>query len=129
MTADASQIRCDYSKKCEDLINLQINEELKAHYAYMSMASKNYGDAESLTPLSAMKKGIQMEMDIYYSLKKIHNIACMDGDGVLSSMLEEMLQEQVASMKEFGDFVTNLSRVGPGLGEYKIDHHLNKKNS
>ncbi|KAF1740925.1 hypothetical protein MXB_3423 [Myxobolus squamalis] len=125
MKAETSQIRCDYSKKCEDLINLQINEELRAHYTYMSMASKNYDDAESLTPLSSMKKGLQMETDVYYLLKRIHKTASLEGDCVLSNKLEEMLKEQVLSIKEFGDFVTNLTRVGPGLGEYEIDHHLN----
>ncbi|KAF1742767.1 LOW QUALITY PROTEIN: hypothetical protein MXB_3618 [Myxobolus squamalis] len=185
MSVNDSQIRCDYSKTCEDLINLQINEELKAHYAYMSMvvflhnkafhfdrddvalsgfykffikmsdeelgharglmkfqnqrggriilreipvikASKNYHDAESLTPLTSMIKGLQMEMDVYYLLKKIHKTAYLEKDCVLSNMLEQMLTEQVSSMKEFGDFVSNLSRVGPGQGEYEIDHHLNE---
>uniref|UniRef100_A0A6B2G2L7 Ferritin n=1 Tax=Myxobolus squamalis TaxID=59785 RepID=A0A6B2G2L7_MYXSQ len=174
MKDDSSQIRCDYSKKCEDLINLQINEELRAHYTYMGMAfhfdrddvalsgfykffikmsdeelgharelmkfqnqrggriflslipaPKNYDDAESLTPLSSMKKGLQMETDIYYLLKRIHKTASLEGDCVLTNKLEEMLKEQVLSIKEFGDFVTNLTRVGPGLGEYEIDHHLN----
>jgi len=31
------------------------------------------------------------------------------------------LEEQVEAIKEFSDFVTNLKRVGPGLGEYQFD--------
>ena len=31
------------------------------------------------------------------------------------------LEEQVESIKQFSDFVTNLVRVGPGLGEYQFD--------
>ena len=31
------------------------------------------------------------------------------------------LQEQVRSIKEIGDYITNLKRVGPGLGEYMFD--------
>ena len=31
------------------------------------------------------------------------------------------LQEQVRSIKEIGDFITNLKRVGPGLGEFMFD--------
>ena len=34
---------------------------------------------------------------------------------------EHFLEEQVESIKEFSDFVTNLKRVGPGLGEYQFD--------
>lgn len=31
------------------------------------------------------------------------------------------LEEQVESIKEFSEYVTNLKRVGPGLGEYQFD--------
>ena len=33
----------------------------------------------------------------------------------------EFLKEQVESIKQFSDFVTNLKRVGPGLGEFQFD--------
>ena len=33
----------------------------------------------------------------------------------------EFLKEQVESIKEIGDYITNLNRVGPGLGEYMFD--------
>lgn len=31
------------------------------------------------------------------------------------------LKEQVKSIQEIGGFITNLKRVGPGLGEYTFD--------
>ena len=34
---------------------------------------------------------------------------------------ENFLEEQVESIKQFSDYVTNLKRVGPGLGEYQFD--------
>ena len=34
---------------------------------------------------------------------------------------ENFLEEQVESIKLFSDYVTNLKRVGPGLGEYQFD--------
>ena len=34
---------------------------------------------------------------------------------------ENFLEEQVESIKQFSDFVTNLARVGPGLGEYQFE--------
>ena len=34
---------------------------------------------------------------------------------------EEFLEEQVKSIKEYADYITNLRRVGPGLGEYIFD--------
>ncbi|CAG2179282.1 unnamed protein product, partial [Oppiella nova] len=33
----------------------------------------------------------------------------------------EFLHEQVDDIKKLGDHVTNLKRVGPGLGEYLFD--------
>ena len=44
-------------------------------------------------------------------------------DPHLSDYLEaEFLDEQVKSIKEYADYITNLRRVGPGLGEYIFDH-------
>ena len=34
----------------------------------------------------------------------------------------EFLDEQVKSIKEYADYITNLKRVGTGLGEYIFDH-------
>lgn len=33
----------------------------------------------------------------------------------------EYLEEQVRSIKEIGDYITNLKRVGPGLGEHMFN--------
>ena len=33
----------------------------------------------------------------------------------------EFLDEQVKSIKQYADYITNLKRVGPGLGEYVFD--------
>jgi len=33
----------------------------------------------------------------------------------------EFIQEQVEAIKKIGEHVTNLKRVGPGLGEYMFD--------
>jgi ferritin heavy chain len=43
-------------------------------------------------------------------------------DPHLSDYLEgEFLDEQVKSIKEYADYITNLKRVGTGLGEYIFD--------
>ena len=34
---------------------------------------------------------------------------------------EEFLDEQVKSIKQYADYITNLKRVGSGLGEYIFD--------
>lgn len=50
------------------------------------------------------------------------DIACFFSDPHLADYLEsEFLDEQVKSIKEYADYITNLKRVGPGLGEYVFD--------
>ena len=40
----------------------------------------------------------------------------------MSDFLEDtFLKEQVESIREIGGFITNLKKVGPGLGEYQFD--------
>lgn len=39
----------------------------------------------------------------------------------------EYLQEQVDAIKEIGDHLTNLRRVGEGLGVYLFDKELSEK--
>ncbi|XP_019639806.1 PREDICTED: soma ferritin-like [Branchiostoma belcheri] len=39
---------------------------------------------------------------------------------------EHFLREQVESIKQIADYIANLKRVGPGLGEYMFDQHTLK---
>ena len=39
------------------------------------------------------------------------------------------LEEKVETIKMIGDHVTNLKRVGPGLGEFRFDKHLERNSS
>jgi len=46
----------------------------------------------------------------------------------VTNMVEgEFLVEQVESMKEISDMITQLKRAGPGLGEYMFDKELMDK--
>ncbi|KAF1741248.1 hypothetical protein MXB_862, partial [Myxobolus squamalis] len=48
MISESSRIRCNYDKECEDLINMQIREELKAQYNYINMAFHFHRDDVAL---------------------------------------------------------------------------------
>lgn len=64
------------------------------------------------------------------SLLQIHRTATEKNDVTLCDFLEsEYLQEQVESMKEISDFVTNLKRVGEGVGVYIFDRQLGEESS
>lgn len=72
--------------------------------------------------LEAMECALQLERDVNESLLKLHALASEKVDPHLTDFLEEhFLDEQVESMKRIGDFITNLKRCGPGLGEYQFD--------
>ena len=51
-----------------------------------------------------------------------HKYCFTSSDPHLCDYIEsEFLDEQVKSIKEYADYITNLKRVGPGLGEYVFD--------
>jgi ferritin heavy chain len=55
----------------------------------------------------------------------VHSIASSNNDPNMCDFLEtEYLQEQVDAIKEIGDHITNLQRVGEGLGVYMFDKEL-----
>lgn len=59
------------------------------------------------------------------SLLQIHGTASDHKDENFCDFLETyFLQEQVDSMKEIADHVTNLRRVGDGVGVYQYDRDL-----
>lgn len=74
------------------------------------------------TGLEAMTAALELEREVNDSLIYLHELAAKVGDPHLSDFLEEeFLDEQVKSIKTIGDHITNLKRVGPGLGEYQFD--------
>jgi len=72
--------------------------------------------------LEAMQVALQLEKSVNQSLLDIHKVASQHEDAQLSDYLEsEFLDEQVKAIKEIGDHITQLKRVGPGVGEYLYD--------
>lgn len=62
------------------------------------------------------------------SLLHVHSIGCEHKDENFCDFIEtEFLQEQVDSIKEISDHITNLKRVGEGLGVYMFDRELGEK--
>ena len=59
------------------------------------------------------------------SLLDLHKTADGSGDPQLCDFIEsEYLQEQVEAIKEFGDMVTRIKRVGDGVGLHIFDKEL-----
>jgi len=74
------------------------------------------------SPLEAMQAALELEKTVNQALLDLHKIADRHGDAQMCDFLEtHFLEEQVNSIKEIGDHITNLKRVGTGLGEYMYD--------
>lgn len=166
--ATTSVIRQNYHSECEAAINKQVNIEMHAHYAYLSMAiyfdrddvalkgchkffkksaEEEHEHAEKLmkyqnkrggrvvlqkiekpekdswgSALEAMETALSMEKTVNQALLDLHKLASSHNDPHLTDYLEsEFLHEQVESIRKISEHITNLKRVGPGLGEYIYD--------
>jgi len=75
--------------------------------------------------LDAMQVAMGLEKSVNQSLLDLHKVADSHGDAQMTDFLEgEFLKEQVEAIKELGDKISNLKRVGAGLGEYMFDKEL-----
>ncbi|ELU16429.1 hypothetical protein CAPTEDRAFT_182078 [Capitella teleta] len=74
---------------------------------------------EWVSGLEAMKAALALEKNVNQALLDLHKLADGHGDTQMADFLEsEYLEEQVDAIKEISGHVTNLKRVGSGLGEY-----------
>ncbi|XP_062577140.1 soma ferritin-like [Saccostrea cucullata] len=77
------------------------------------------------TGLDAMQVALQLEKSVNQSLLDLHKVADSHSDAQMTDFLESnYLEEQVDAIKEISDHITQLKRVGSGLGEYMYDKQL-----
>jgi len=75
--------------------------------------------------LDAMQVALGLEKSVNQSLLDLHKVADSHNDAQMTDFLEgEFLKEQVEAIKDIGDKISNLKRVGVGLGEYMFDKEL-----
>ncbi|KAF4802013.1 Ferritin heavy chain [Turdus rufiventris] len=77
--------------------------------------------------LTAMECALHLEKNVNQSLLELHKLATEKNDPHLCDFIEtHYLDEQVKAIKELGDHVTNLRRMGApknGMAEYLFDKH------
>jgi len=77
------------------------------------------------TPLAAMEYALALEKEVNQSLLTLHQLASAHNDPHLTDHLEEKyLDEQVERIYKLSSHVTNLQRVGDGLGVFIFDKDL-----
>ncbi|XP_004416625.1 PREDICTED: ferritin heavy chain-like [Odobenus rosmarus divergens] len=77
--------------------------------------------------LNAMECALHLEKSVNQSLLELHKLATDKSDPHLCDFIEtHYLNEQVKSIKELGDHITNLRKMGAhesGMAEYLFDKH------
>ncbi|KAB0396008.1 hypothetical protein E2I00_009527 [Balaenoptera physalus] len=77
--------------------------------------------------LNAMECALHLEKSVNQSLLEPHKLATDNNDPNLCDFTEtHYLNEQVKSIKELGDHITNLPKMGApesGMAEYLFDKH------
>ncbi|XP_023933434.1 soma ferritin [Lingula anatina] len=72
--------------------------------------------------LAAMQVALALEKNVNQALLDLHKVAADNGDAQMTDFIEgHYLTEQVESIKQISDHITNLKRCGKGLGEYMFD--------
>jgi ferritin heavy chain len=78
--------------------------------------------------LEAMQCALKLEMGLTDRLYFLCNVAESKGDSHLRHHIEDVyLDEQIDFNRELGCHITQLKRVGPGVGEYLYDFDLRNK--
>jgi ferritin heavy chain len=88
---------------------------------------KNNGEWKSA--MACLEASLQLEQDVNAALLKLHAVAEKNGDPQLEDFVEQhYLEEQVQSIKEIADMVTQCKRVGgDALGLYLFDNEVGKR--
>merc|ERR1712137_318816 len=80
---------------------------------------------EWTTALEALEDALALEKDVNAKLLRMHGIADAANDAQMTDFIEgNFLNEQVDAIKELADMITNLKRVGDGLGVYLFDKDM-----
>ena len=76
------------------------------------------------SPLEALEDALRLEKSVNEKLMNLHRTADESNDDAFADFIEDFLKEQVDAIKKLADQITNLKRVGDGLGVYMFDKDL-----
>jgi len=103
------------------LIEYQNMRGGKVVFKEISMPKK----VEWKTALEAVEDALELEKTVNQSLLDLHKKADSHSDPQMCDFIEgTYLKEQVEAIKELGDLVTKVKRVGEGYGLYALDKDM-----
>lgn len=86
-----------------------------------------YSDDKKGAALNAMEIALSLEKLNYSKCMQMAEVAEKRGDANFSNFVDDFLDIQVDEIREYSTMVTQLRRVGQGLGEFQWDQELLKK--
>ena len=105
----------------EKLIDYQNKRGGRVTFKDIAVAEKT----EFASVLEAFEAALALERRVNQSLLDLHKVASDNNDAQMTDFIEgNYLNEQVDAIKSLSDQVTNLQRVGTGLGEWHFNQSL-----
>eukprot|EP00887_Chlorella_sp_A99_P002977 scaffold24.g2977.t1 len=84
-----------------------------------------YNHPEKGDALFAFELSLSLEKLNFQKLRQLHEVADKHGDSQMADFIEgDLLADQAASVKENAEWVSQLRRVGKGLGVFQFDQEL-----
>lgn len=89
------------------------------------MVWRRFENSDKGDALYMMELVLSLEKLNFHKLRLLHDIACKHDDAEFADFLEgTLLAPQSRSVKEVAEYVSQLRRVGKGLGVYEFDLKL-----
>lgn len=84
-----------------------------------------FNHAEKGDALYAMELALSLEKLNFVKLRELHDVAVRANDAQMCDFIEsQLLAEQVEAIKQVATYVSQLRRVGKGLGVFEFDRYL-----
>lgn len=89
------------------------------------MPEMEFSHPEKGEALYAFELALSLEKLNFQKLRALHEVAEKHGDSQMCDFIEgDLLADQADAVKEFAEFVSQLRRVGTGLGVYEFDRQM-----
>lgn len=109
----------------EKLMEYQNVRGGRVRLASMVQPETEFNHAEKGDALYAMELALSLEKLNFQKLRELHDVAAEANDAQMCDFIEgTLLAPQVQSVKEVAEYVSQLRRVGKGLGVFEFDRYL-----
>lgn len=116
------KLSSEFREQADKLTEYQNMRGGRVTLSAIGASSSSEADGRKATALEAMQKALQISRTCSDSFIKLHDVSDRHNDPQMSDFIEDaFLNKYVSLIQELACHITNLTRVGPGLGEYMFD--------